>query len=498
MKTHVIQLETHDDVISIKDKMTWQSCRRIVLVWPKRGRIISSELDLVLLERTAKGLGAELALVTHHPVVREWALEKEIPIFASISAAERSAWRPTPATIQEKRIPRGVASVRNEKETLQKNSDSGKNPAVVKTAALILSLAALFSLFFVLVPSAKIVYYPEVRPQEIEIGITASENIGGVNPSGGIPAVPVYTEVSGELSKPSSGKSTVETEKAGGKVTLTNLTEQTLRIPKGTLVIANDGQDLFFSLNDDAILPAGIGKSVEARAEALLPGVEGNVESGKIISVAGEIGALVSVTNETAFSGGQSVEAPAPQESDYSTLTSQLLEQLKNEGLVSLAAELQPGSDLIDGSIQLEEILVEDQVNLIGSPSDEAVLRMTVRLKALIVQESDLKSIASLLLGANRPDGYQPLNDDIEIQRTGEVSVSQNGQASWTMKAYCLITPQWDANQAAVAMSGMRVKKAKAWFEKLFLQTQPADFKLIWPWMPFLSTRIQFINGAAQ
>ena len=64
MKTQIIQLEAHDDIVSTRDKMGWSQTSRIVLVWPNKGKILDRRLDLVLLQRHSMLLGAQLALVT--------------------------------------------------------------------------------------------------------------------------------------------------------------------------------------------------------------------------------------------------------------------------------------------------------------------------------------------------------------------------------------------------------------------------------------------------
>ena len=76
-----------------------------------------------------------------------------------------------------------------------------------------------------------------------------------------------------------SGRTTVETGKASGKITLTNLTQNVISLSKGTLLLSGDTENLFFILTDDVKLPAGIGKTLETDAEALLPGADGNVEA---------------------------------------------------------------------------------------------------------------------------------------------------------------------------------------------------------------------------
>src|SRR5436853_34579 len=63
MKVQVIQLESYDDVISIRDRMGFIDTERVLLVWPPKGRIVKRKLDLVLIQREATRRGAKLALV---------------------------------------------------------------------------------------------------------------------------------------------------------------------------------------------------------------------------------------------------------------------------------------------------------------------------------------------------------------------------------------------------------------------------------------------------
>ena len=196
MKTSEIQLENHDDVVSIKDKMSWFTSQRTILVWPKRGRILKSELDLALLQRAARSLGSDLALVTHHEMIREWAEALAIPVYASISTAENEEWKRPAERIKEKRHPKGFAVLQEAKTKVPLSNTTRVTSRFQRGAALFFSLGAFLALFFVLVPSAEITYYPETRLQEIEIAVDASEKYTGINPSGSIPAVMNYMELS--------------------------------------------------------------------------------------------------------------------------------------------------------------------------------------------------------------------------------------------------------------------------------------------------------------
>jgi hypothetical protein len=83
LKTQLIPLETHDDVISIRDKMSWAKTPRMLLVWPAKGRVDVRPLDLTLLRRHATSLGAELGLVTR---------DAEICASPSIPRGARPGW----------------------------------------------------------------------------------------------------------------------------------------------------------------------------------------------------------------------------------------------------------------------------------------------------------------------------------------------------------------------------------------------------------------------
>ena len=93
MKTYIIQLESHDDVISARDKMAWSKAPRILLVWPRKGRILDRPADLFILQRHAQTLGAQLGVVSGDGDVRAAAAELGIPNFLSAVQAQRGSWR---------------------------------------------------------------------------------------------------------------------------------------------------------------------------------------------------------------------------------------------------------------------------------------------------------------------------------------------------------------------------------------------------------------------
>src|SRR5512138_2067037 len=92
MKTQIITLESHDDLISVRDRMSWAKTPRILLVWPKYEKVTLRQVDLKVLQRHAASLGAQLGLVTRARRVRADAEALHIPVFESTGQAQRLAW----------------------------------------------------------------------------------------------------------------------------------------------------------------------------------------------------------------------------------------------------------------------------------------------------------------------------------------------------------------------------------------------------------------------
>jgi len=76
MKTHILQPESHDDVISVLDQISWSKSTRVLLVLPKKQHVINSKKDLQLLTRKAKSQGAQLGLITNDCDVLDLARER--------------------------------------------------------------------------------------------------------------------------------------------------------------------------------------------------------------------------------------------------------------------------------------------------------------------------------------------------------------------------------------------------------------------------------------
>ncbi|MDP1545623.1 MAG: hypothetical protein Q8L87_06335, partial [Anaerolineales bacterium] len=173
MKTKIITLESHDDLISVRDKLSWAKTPRILLVWPKYEKVTLRLLDLKVLQRHADSLGAQLGLVTRRANVRRDAESLGIPVFKSTVSAQKDPWAaPAPRTQRTPPPPRrDLRAIRDdvyEKEPAWRTSLLGRVVTFTAGVTAVLALAGLF------VPRAAVVLHPETRTESVVIPVSAS------------------------------------------------------------------------------------------------------------------------------------------------------------------------------------------------------------------------------------------------------------------------------------------------------------------------------------
>lgn len=179
MKTTLIQLERFDDVISTRDKISWVKSSRVVLVWPRRGRILRNPLDLKLLDRTCHDCGAQLALVTRDRLVISNASQLGIPIFHSIDAAQKISWHRSQVQLKTGKISRNTPQDLNVlREKSKKGESFFERPSLwLRWVSLLSGTAAFFVLLALFIPSASITITMPTQEQKMNIPLRASPEI---------------------------------------------------------------------------------------------------------------------------------------------------------------------------------------------------------------------------------------------------------------------------------------------------------------------------------
>lgn len=506
MKTYIIRLDPQDDNISICDKMAWAKAGRILLVWPDQGRLHTRRLDLVLLKRHSRKLGAQLALVSRAGDVREHALELGIPVFKDLRQAQHSNWRPShryrPGTNKLHRsapfnLQAGFPVKPGMRPYQPVHSDrlranEGKQ-SVVRLVFFCAGVIAVLALIAILIPGATVSLEPDLREQAINIEIRASQDIDQVSLSGFVPARAVKILVEGRNSIPVSGSIIIADQAATGQVVFTNMTDEPVVVPENTIIRNSGTPSLAFTVTQAGEVPAGPGQILSLPVRCLTLGSQGNLPGGKLIAIQGLLGTRVMVNNPQPTRGGSNLIEPAPTDNDRSMLYETLLKSLGENALVELHQGLEEGDVVFSTSLQLLQIIEESYLPGENQPADQLSLSLRVEYQALMVAGSDLRSMAEFVLDANLPAGFSPIKNSLQIENSTQPSLDGQ-QATWKIVARRQLIPQISTTQAAYLIVGLTPGKAIERLEKNLPLSAPPQIKLSpswWSRLTIIPHRIQ-------
>ncbi|TLN21085.1 hypothetical protein FDZ74_05185, partial [bacterium] len=442
MKTIVIQLDAHDDLISVRDKMDWSKAQRILLVWPPDGRPdLARKYDLVSLQRHATALGAQLGLVTRDREVNAYARELGLAVFRSAKQAQRQRWQRTHVRRRFRRRAQNPDRVNELHDAL----DQSKPPTFLlgwsRLAIFAMGVLAVLVMSVYLLPGATVQLQPVQTKQSIAMTVTADAKLKGASLNGLVAAETVATlvEVQGQIA--STGKTSIPSGKARGTIMLTNMTNRNLTIPAGSLVSTLAPDELRFSTTREVILPSGVGETVQAPVEALVGGTVGNVAAGSVKALEGSQGPDVVVSQPEALRGGSDQTLPAITQADYAKLRNQLLETLKANAKNDLEVSLGSAKTLLADSLVLVQVEEEDALPAVGNPGDTLTLSLRAEFSALAVASQDLENLARTALDAALPKGQRALPASLEITPSTKMKTLADGRVQWGMTATRKVVP---------------------------------------------------------
>jgi hypothetical protein len=497
MKTFILQLDAHDDIISAGDKMNWAQGRRVLLVWPARGRVLTRRLDLALLQRRAARLGAQLAVVTPDSEVRAHAASLAIPAFSSLRRAQQSSWR----TARLKRglqarpaaEPAAPTDWRAERAQVRPAPPAWLETRLARTLFFALGLAAFLALAVVLGPSARLRLSPQRAEQRIEITLRADPAQERVQFPASAPARPLSVIVEGRGSLTASGRSQAPSSFARGEIILTNLSEQDIAIPAGTQVGSQaDPQKRFHTLRSGR-LPAGAGRILRLPVQAEKPGSRGNASAGIVDTVYSDLGASLAVSNPAAIDGGADLTVPSPLTRDYTRLYDQVQAALAVSAQAELARQLQPGDLLLTPELELARVIDQKFTPAEAAPAAELHLTLRLEFRALAARRADLELLALNQLDASLAEGKLPALPGEILLEHGAPALSR-GVYIWTSTASRRVERQLDAALAARLAQGLPLETAARRLEEALALASAPQITVSpqgWPWLPFTPLRIE-------
>ena len=497
MKTQLIQLDPADDTISVRDKMGWGQTRRVLLVWPEHGQILTRRLDLVLLQRHSAQLGAQLAIATRDPRVREVARELHLSVFDDSRQAQNSRWRSwRRKSYRPKRMaqPPDTAAIRQAHHQVSK---SWQEKPAARWLLFGVSMASILALAILFLPSARITLTATEREQSILLPVTASPGYRAINLAGELPAASTNVIVEGRDSLPTTGRVNIPAGSASGQVVFTNLTDQIVRMPAGVIVTTLDAEPVRYATTRVGVVSAGPGRSITLPVQALTPGGRGNLPANRLVAIEGDLGLRVSVTNPDPTQGGLDAPAPSPSATDRQRLVAQLTETLYQSALSDIQNSLPAGNLLLTTTLGVTETLEETFTPAPGLPGSQVSLTLRLEFSALVISAENLNALLLPVLDGSLPDGFAPVADSLSLTHSDFSTPGADGSVTWTIFARRSLLAEISAPEVISLAQGQPAENVSAALAQELplaraplIELQPSW----WPRLPFVPFRIQVIT----
>ena len=491
MKTQIIQLEPHDDIISTRDKLSTAQANRIILVWPpKRGGMLNLRLDLTLLNRYSNQLGVQLGLVTTHDQVRYFADEIGIPVFRNLRSAQTNRWR----TNRRRNFNKDLAPEAKDRLPIQKPEFMDRldwlQKPIIRLIIFSISMASVAAVIAVVIPKAEIYVLPNQNELALNLSVSANSDQKEPSLAGEFPLRSGTIIVEGRQSILASGSIKIPEKPAVGKVEFTNLTEENIVVPAGTIVTTLGSPAIRFMTIDPVNIPKGVGTKRSTTIIAQIPGSLGNTASNTIQAIEGVLGLQLSVTNPSATSQGSDRTAAAPSEMDRNSIHTSLLSSLKMSAAKELEDQLTQDDSIVDlpliETLEMLRVIEETYTPEEGQPADQISLLLRLEFLYNYVSAKDLQSFAGTILNANTPSGFVPVPGTQKIHHLPQSNHDKNGILTWDMELRQLIQEEIAPEEISMVVRGKSIQNAKS-----LIQTQlnlvETPMILISPtWWPFI------------
>jgi hypothetical protein len=493
MKTQVIQLDSHDDVTSVRDKMAWAKTERILLVFPRSPRILKRTLDLRLLKRHAVTLGAQLAIVVRSDELRRAAENSNIPVFATTESAQRRDW--------EKEKPPARPKPRLARPDLRRMRREVFPPearwrSIIGLRLLFFSLAvlAIFAVLSLFIPSANIQLSPTTRLQSLTFTVSAGLHVTSVNLAGSLPARLTSVVVEHNKTIAATGSVAIPDARAQGSVSFKNLTTGLEGIPAGTLVSTQANPPVRFATTADAVVDAGVGKTVDVPVQAVEAGSTGNLPADALVAFEEvDLGTSLAVTNPYPTTGGTDRTAAIQTAADRSRIHRALLTELLEECKTDLQQTLSTGDLTFPDTLVVSQVLSETYIPAEGQSGDTLSLTLRLQCHQQYAAWIDVNALAEMSLDADLPTGYAPASAELTIVPASMPRTDADEITRWDVRVQRILYAQLDPQTAVQLSLGrtpahavQRLNESLPLEESAVIRVNPGW----WPWLPLVPFRI--------
>lgn len=476
--------------------MSWAKTPRILLVWPKGEDIALRPIDLKILDRHARSLGAALGLVTRDRRVRREAAALGLPVFESPRTAQRDEWpssRRPKLPRRRKPAPPDLRTMHNETYPPEAR---WRGHLLTRVAFFTLGVLAILAVAASFVPHARITFTTESKRQTVTMPVVADPSLTGVFISGSIPAREITLTIEGSQDIPSTGKAAVPESEAKGVARFRNLTAAAVPVPLGTVVQTIGSPSIRFVTTEAAEVPAGVGKTADVPIQAVGAGGRGNLDTDVVQAVEGPLGLTLAVTNPAPTSGGTDRTIPAPSAEDRERVRVVLLEYLRMQVQRDMLDELPEGSVVFPVTVKEVTVLDETYDPPAGKTGDSLTLKMRVEFSARYASGDDLRELAVISLAASLENGYAAIADPLTFETMDIPSTAEDGKTTFQIHAERSTIRVVDERQAFFLVQGRNMDTARDSLHTAFPFVRTIDIELTpawWPWLPLVPFQVEVV-----
>ena len=474
--------------------LSWVKAPRALLVWPDRGKVLSRQLDLVLLQRYCQQRKIKMGLLTFETDIRSRAEALGIPVFASLDELPEEKWDMDQAegSSYEKLLVEQEEYIPKVQETSSRDGFKGLNKKVkfyLTCSGIMLGLF-LIVLYF---PSATIDISPERTKQTMQFELPSITTDLDEDGSVRLPVKLEALTISGSTSTETSGISHIPVSKAEGDVTFTNLSSQALTIPANTIVRTSAEGGIRFRTTKPASLPEENGTEVVVPIEAITLGRSGNVPINSITHIEGSLGLILEVNNPKSLKGGKDEIRGRVMQEDLDHLQETLMTELTLEAEMEMRNSLSSDQILVEGSIEPGKIFERQFSHDVGEPGESVSLELTQEFVASSISRWDLKRYAYQVLAGAMSERDEIASDSMIIKSVVTFTNAKGGEPRILITVEFDSYPRIDSETIKESIRGRSISGA---FSRLRdqitldfdpkIQVEPDWF----PILPLLNTRI--------
>jgi hypothetical protein len=240
-------------------------------------------------------------------------------------------------------------------------------------------------------------------------------------------------------------------------------------------------------------MPAGVAKTLDVPVQAIDPGTSGNLPADSLVVFEGDLGTSLAVTNPSPTTGGSDHSAPIQTAIDRTRLHAALVSEILDQCKTVLPQLLGQGDIFFPDTLAVGKVISETYFPADGQTGATLSLTLKLQCQAQYARAADVESLASLVLDANLPAGFEPASYATTTAPSTAPIKDADGTTSWKIKAQRLLRARIDPVKTlqliqgrSLAVAVRRLAGSLRLVAAPTIQVTPAW----WPWLPIFPFRI--------